>query len=185
MGAPDPEAIREAADLAGARGVVVAMPENAAHVAAALPGWRGERAVVHRLVDRSRLPATGEVGWLELEEILALPDLPDALREELIDAARDGTPIMAAFAEGRPVSFCYAGSETEGWWDISIDTLEPWRRRGHPGRCVAALVAHYDGLGKSPVWGAEVSNPASAGLAAKLRFEVVDEVVVFGRGGEG
>ncbi len=40
------------------------------------------------------------------------------------------SPIAAAFADERPVSFCYSGWETETHWDVSIDTLDGYRRRG-------------------------------------------------------
>ena len=36
----------------------------------------------------------------------------------------------AAFDGDVAVSFCYAGWETETWWDVSIDTLPLWRARG-------------------------------------------------------
>jgi RimJ/RimL family protein N-acetyltransferase len=95
-------------------------------------------------------------------------------------ALRRGTPTVAAFVGSVPVSFCYVASETEGLWDVSIDTLEEHRRQGHAARCAASLIRHMRHTsGKEPVWGALESNAASMGLAAKLSFVPVDRVFVF------
>ena len=64
-------------------------------------------------------------------------------------------------------------------WDISIDTLEGYRRQGHAARCVSYLVAEMRRRGKEPVWAAEETNPPSLRLAAKLGFVPVDELVLF------
>ena len=78
------------------------------------------------------------------------------------------------------VSFCYAAAETEGLWDVSIDTLEGYRRQGHAAACAVYMVRHVrDTTGKEPVWGALISNAASMGLAARLGFVVVDSYFVF------
>jgi RimJ/RimL family protein N-acetyltransferase len=113
---------------------------------------------------------------LELSE--SLDHLPPDLRSELrITAGR--SPIVVSLEEGHPVSFCYAASRTESLWDIAIDTLEEFRRRGHAARCVAFMVRLMGKEGLRPVWGAEEWNRASLGLAAKLGFYPVEELVVF------
>ena len=45
------------------------------------------------------------------------------------------------FENDRAVSFAYAASTTETLVDVSIDTLEAFRRRGHAARAVSAIVA--------------------------------------------
>jgi len=129
------------------------------------------------------MSAVSDPGIRELSaaELTAAPEIPTALREELLGEIDAGNPVVAALAEGRPVAFCYAGAVTESWWDISIDTLGPFRRQGHAARCVAHLIERMARLGKHPVWGALASNVASAGLAAKLGFTPVDSLVVFSR----
>ncbi len=62
-------------------------------------------------------------------------------------------------------------------WDVAIDTLEGYRRRGHGARCVAYMIEHLRPL--RPVWRAENSNQASLGLAARLGFTPVDELPIF------
>ena len=86
--------------------------------------------------------------------------------------------IAASFDDDRPVAFCYA-DETEGLWDISIDTLESHRRQGHAARCVAYMIDHMRRRGKVPVWAAEETNLPSLRLAAKLGFVPVDELRLF------
>ncbi len=180
VGRPGSDAIREAVAREWEGDVVIAPPENRAHVSSALPGWRAVSATQHLLDDADRLPRVPVVSvrWLEESELEILGGLPSDLLSELRLAAR-GSPIAAGLNGGRPVSFCYAAARTEGLWDISIDTLEEFRRQGHAARCVAFTVEHMRAKGKQPVWGAEEWNRASLRLAARLGFVPVDELVVF------
>jgi hypothetical protein len=149
VGRPSPEAIRRA--VAGSRDVeVIVPPENGEHVAAALAGWEVARVTLHLLRDEGRLPRVpaGAVRLIEPGELDAAEGLPPDLRSEL--AAVRWSPIAASFEDGRPVAFCYA-DRTEGLWDVAIDTLEGYRRRGHAARCVAFMVeppAAAAGLGR-------------------------------------
>jgi hypothetical protein len=180
IGQPRASAIQEAAALVDE---LLAVPENAAWVAQALPGWIAAPAALHVLVEAGRLPAvpSGSVRLLAPGELDAIPDLPAALHDELALAWRDGTPIAAALHDGRPVAFCYAGSITEAWWDVSIDTLAPFRRQGYAARCATYMIRRMAQAGKRPIWGSAASNVASAGLAARLGFVAVDALVVFSR----
>ncbi len=103
---------------------------------------------------------------------------PAELKEELVEAAKY-SPVAATCVERLPVSFCYAGSQTESLWDISIDTLAGHRNRGYAALCVAFLIEHFRRQGLAPVWGALESNVPSMKLAAKLGFTPVDQLVVF------
>jgi RimJ/RimL family protein N-acetyltransferase len=82
------------------------------------------------------------------------------------------------------VTFCYTASETETLWDASIDTLEPYRRRGLARECARFLIHHMTVHGKAPVWGSFESNEASLGLARTLGFRPAGRLVVFFRPGE-
>ncbi len=182
-GYPAREAIAEA--TARNATAVIAMPENVSRVAQAVPGREPQPAILHLLGEAQRLPGATEGEPVRLlsgpEELRLLPSgLRAELRTELERALRRGTPTVAAFEGGVPVSFCYVASETEGLWDVSIDTLEEHRRRGHAARCAASLIRHMrDTASKEPVWGAVESNAASMGLATKLGFVPVDRVFVF------
>jgi GNAT superfamily N-acetyltransferase len=178
VGRPDHELIQKAA--AGAQ-ELLAVPENAEWVAAALPVWELEVATIHTApnFDRIRALPPGTVRRLTIPELAGLPVQHALLRDELLVQARAGAPVFAAFAGGQPAAFCYAGAVTERWWDLSIDTLEPFRRQGYAAQCAAHVIQHMSEQGKMPVWGAMESNTASARLAAKLGFTAVDKVVVF------
>ena len=183
VGRPHREAIREAAGRNRDGGEVLAAREGAPRVAEALPGWTSTRVPLHLLGDASRLPrlAEGEVkpfGAADLKDA-ASDDLPEEMRSYLEGAVGRGALVAASLADGRPVSFCCAEDETEGLWDIAIETLEVHRRRGHAARCVSWMVAEMRRRGKEAVWAAEETNPASLGLAAKLGFVPADELVLF------
>jgi GNAT superfamily N-acetyltransferase len=180
VGAPAPEAIREGAAAAGDEAIVLAPPAIRFHLAAALPGWRATSALLHLRAAPAAAggePADG-VRFLGPAEVAALDHLPGALRAELRLGARLG-PVAAALVDALPVAFCYAASETEGLWDVSIDTLEPFRRRGLAARAFEALAARLGERGKQPVWGAEAWNEPSLLLAARLGFRPVDELLIW------
>jgi len=178
VGRPPHELIQNAAASATE---LIAVPENADWVTAAIPSWQLESATIHTApsLDLIRAVPPGVVRELTIPELTALPIQYASLRDDLLLEARSGTPVFAAFAGEQPAAFCYAGSVTERWWDISIDTLEPFRRQGYAAQCVAHVVQHMETKGRMPVWGAMQSNTASARLAAKLGFTPVDAVVVF------
>jgi RimJ/RimL family protein N-acetyltransferase len=84
--------------------------------------------------------------------------------------------------DARAVSFCYPCWQTEGLWDVSVDTLEQHRGRSLGMAAVRFMIDHMRREGRAPVWGALASNRASLRLAAKLGFVPVDRIVVFSRG---
>lgn len=106
-----------------------------------------------------------------------LDRLPDDLRDEIV-LAFPHTPMSAAFEGGKPVAFCYAAWETETLWDVSIDTLPGWQRRGCGRAAAVALIDHFLARGKRPVWGAADTNDASAALAVNLGLQPVDRLVL-------
>ena len=176
-------AILEAATTADE---ILTASEDASWVADALPEWKVESALLFRRPVDSVLPKvpTGAARFLTAREVADLTDAPDSLlppslRDDLRSAHAEGMPIAVAFDEGSAAAFCYAGSITETLWDISIDTLEPYRRRGHAMNAVSFLVEYYASLDKQPVWGALFSNRASQSLAARLGFAVVGSLSVF------
>ncbi|MES1245939.1 MAG: GNAT family N-acetyltransferase [Acidobacteriota bacterium] len=181
VGRPDPEAIRGAVasdpDPAPDLRLLVP-PENADHAAFALPGWSRGSATIH-LLEPGRSPEpdpSADVRLLQDDLLLAL--LPDALRNEIGWALPRAT-VAVAFADGIPASICYSCWETESLWDISIETVPEFRRRGLAEACTAFLIRTMRGRGKEPVWGAEDSNRPSLGLAAKMGFAPVDRLVLF------
>jgi GNAT superfamily N-acetyltransferase len=184
VGHPPREAMAEALARGGNASAVITMPENVSRVAQVVSGREPQPAILHLLGEAERLPEAteGQVRLLAGPEELRLlpPRFRPELRAELERTLRRGAPAVAAFVGGVPVSFCYVASETEGLWDVSIDTLEEHRRQGHAAQCAASLIRHMrHTAGKEPVWGAVESNTASMGLAVQLGFVPVDRVYVF------
>jgi len=184
VGRPDATALTEAVLCAPADAEVLAPPESVEEVARALPDWSQEGAAIHALSREKAeaMPAGSvSVGLLSRKKPCPLDHVPAPLRKEIEEALNWSSHVAAAFDAGVPVSFCYCASETETLWDVSIDTLEPYRRRGIAAECAGFLIHHMSTHGKAPVWGALDSNLASAHLASKLGFSPVDRMQLFTR----
>lgn len=145
-------------------------------------GWHRERVIVYSLTSfPDPPPLDSSVTVRLLTEADDLAHLPAGLRFE-ISHAMHVAPIGAAFVDNVPVSFCYPCWMTESLWDVSIDTLPLYRRRGLAPHVVRFMVAHQGKDGREPVWGALESNGVSIRLAERLGFTPVDELYAFSRG---
>lgn len=179
-------AVEDATDMTP----VIAQPDNAVHVAQALAscprssaghGWAPERAVLHRLSPDSATALADDVHVRLLRGDDQLDHVPSGLRYEIAHA-RQTAPVAVAMADGRPVSFCHPCWITETLWDVSIDTLEGFRRRGLAARAARFMIALMRAEGREPVWGAMEENIASLELARRLGFAPAGGIVVFSRG---
>jgi GNAT superfamily N-acetyltransferase len=159
-------------------GQVIAPVEQASWLSRVLPGWSRTRILIHTLPDLRTLPAVGgEVTFLAPDAIAQLAVDAELLAELTRGAVHS---VIAASVEGqRPVSFCYAGAETESLWDVAIDTVPEYWRRGHAARCAVHMIRHMHARGRQAVWQATDDNPASWRLAHKLGFVQVDELTLF------
>jgi hypothetical protein len=180
VGRPPFAAMGEALAIAGLSGTLMTTGESVAWVREALPELAAEPAIIHELPPGAAIAPVGpgQVRHLDPAEVEMLI-LPADLREELRAAVSAGTPIAAAVADGKPVAFCYAGSVTESLWDVSIDTLGPWQRRGYAARAARFEITRFHRLNRRPVWGAVESNAPSRALASKLGFVPVDALWIF------
>ncbi|HEX2253007.1 MAG TPA: GNAT family N-acetyltransferase [Thermoanaerobaculia bacterium] len=170
--------------------LLAGLPSVAA-VEAALPGWRRRGVTLHRWAgddgpDLGLPPAPSRLdvrlapaGWAAAG--FPIDHLPEAMRDELTTEHARHRPLAAVFVEGRPVSVCYAAFETEGLWDVAIETLAEHRRRGLAAACFGALASWLAGRGRRPVWGALDGNEPSLRLAAVLGFEPVAQLTSFVR----
>jgi GNAT superfamily N-acetyltransferase len=167
---------------------VIAQLDNAGYVGDALATspacssgqtWAPECATLHCLSAAFTLPDDMPVRLLRSED--PLDHLPAGLRFE-IGHARMIAPVAVAVVDGMPVSFCYPCWTTETLWDVSIDTLDGYRRRGLAARSAQFMIDRMREQGREPVWAAMQSNVASLQLARRLGFTAVDEIVVFSRG---
>jgi GNAT acetyltransferase-like protein len=190
VGRPSEHAIHKAVDGTTDMTPVLAQLDNAGYVGdalatcpASLAGqtWTPEHAIVHRLSDTAvpRLADGAPIRLLGAEE--PLDHLPAGLRFE-IGHARMIVPVAVAVVDGMPVSFCYPCWTTETLWDVSIDTLDGYRRRGLAARTAQFMMDLMRRHRREPVWAAMQSNVVSLQLARRLGFAAVDEIVVFSRG---
>lgn len=148
------------------------------HVAPLLKGWTRTRALLHTRFRSTLTPPAGDVRVVASTRDLRR--IPEPLRSEL-RRNLSRCPMVAAYVGDRPVSIAAACWQTEKWFDISIDTLKPFRRLGFATQSARGLIAEMKARGRSPVWGAAEDNPASLGLAKKLGFRPVDWIWVFTR----
>lgn len=181
---------------------VLCQPPDAEYAGGALPGWRRTTAVLHTL---SMYPewaggSDPDTRVFSAGDAPSLAHVPPPLRQELLSALRGRTiarfvpgelperdlppplePIaIAASCAGRlPVAFCYPVLRTERWWDISVETLEEYRRQGHGARAVRTMARHMWQSGRSPVWGATIDNTGSLATARSLGFHEVGRLCVF------
>jgi len=189
VGRPAPEALAAALDGATAMTPIVGQTADAAHIETALkvarPGeaWRLERMVWHTLAG-PLTPAPPQQPGIVVRLLGggdSLAHVPPGLQYEMMHA-RAVAPVTAAFVDGAARAFCYSCWTTESLWDVSVDTLEPYRGRGLAEAVARAAIARRRGEGLQPVWGAVDTNGTSRRLAARLGFVETDEAVVFSRG---
>jgi hypothetical protein len=160
-------------------GSILAPIESAEAWRALLPGWSEQAAVVHVHPTPANLPKPAHpTRFLTLADLEGLEDLPARLAHDLRRALGRG-PVAAAFEGARAVAFCHAAYVTESWFDLSIDTLDEFRRRGYATSAAGHLIHHMLGQGKRPVWGALDADVASLSMAKKYGFRAVDRLVVF------
>jgi hypothetical protein len=181
---------------------LLCQPADTGYVSRSLPGWQRTTAVLHALTNAPEWAAgqDPDTRIFSARDAPSLNHVPAALRRELALALR-GRPtarfvpgelpqrdlppplepvsIAASWAGNLPVAFCYPALRTERWWDISIETLEEYRRQGHASRAVRAMTRHMWESGRSPVWGATIGNVGSLALARRLGFREVGRLSVF------
>lgn len=107
--------------------------------------------------------------------IEAAAHLPSALRLQLL-AAVSRSPVWAASVDERPMSFAWAPIGTEGWYDVSVCTLDEARGRGLGRSAVMGLVASRLPEGLRPVLSARGQTEAAHRLARGLGFDPVDQL---------
>jgi len=150
--------------------------EDGEHWQRALLGWSAEDVLLYGLQRSGDLaPPSAAVGRLTSEH--SLDHLPQELREEIEQALPDHA-VWCALHEGKVAAFAYSHWRTEGWFDISIDTVPAYRRRGLARLAVSELIRRELAEGLQPVWGAMASNTASQRLAKSLGFVPVDRLLL-------
>lgn len=180
VGHPEPLLLRSVLEEAPAVRELLVMRDAFEPVRSSLPEWTFEEAVIHALPDPApEWPLPGP-GVAFLDQQASLDHLTPELADEIAAARADG-PVAATWCDDRPVSFCSASSITETLWDVSIDTLPAYRRRGFAQSAVHLMAAFHRESARLPVWGAVIGNLASLQLSSRMGFVAVDTLYVFSR----
>lgn len=159
---------------------VLCSVEDRDWVGTALEDWDSEIVTLYTLPNFEHLDdSLGEV--TEITDPNALVHLEDALRKD-IELAMRNREVLGVEVDGQPVSFAYAAWTTEGFFEVSVDTSEAFRRRGLARAAVSALIRRHSASGRRAVWGAVDSNPGSHEFARSLGFVETDRIAVFTRG---
>jgi hypothetical protein len=176
VGQPAPHLFSQALAQTDPEWTVLAAPEDAPGVAACLPAFAGQRAVLYVLGGPTPRLAEPDPDVIRLGPA-DLGRVPEALARELALVVAD-REVLGLEVGGVVTAVAYVPWETERLYDLSIDTLGPHRQKGYGERLARALLDRRDEV-KRPVWGATEDNLASTRLAAKLQFRELDEIVVF------
>jgi GNAT superfamily N-acetyltransferase len=176
VGQPAPHLFTQALTQVDAEWTVLAAPEDADAVGAAIPSFVAERAILHVLEGPIPRLATPDPDVIRLG-----PDdlrrVPESMAREL-ERVIHHTEVLALETASVIASVAYVAGETERLYDLSVDTFGPHRKKGYAGRVMRALLDRRSEV-KRPVWGATESNAASLHLAARLGFRPFDEIIVF------
>lgn len=185
VGHPEHPFISSAAEAApgGGGAEILVAEEHAGHAATALAGFRRVGATIQRWPDARPLPEAPPAAQARLlapDQVRSLSHLPKVLHAELAVAA-EYAPVAGAFSGGAPVAFCCASGITESLWDVGIETLEGFRRRGLATLAWRCLAAALVPRGKWPVWGAADDNAPSLAMASRLGFVPSGRLAIFTR----
>jgi hypothetical protein len=175
IGAPGADLLRRVLNGSSER-VLLARTEDAQALASALQDWTVGGVTLH--VQRTPTPRSARLPvWTFTRQSTAWPTLdlahvPERLREELT-VAIERSIVVTTWLDDRPIAFAYAAFITERWFDIAIDTVEPYRRKGAATAAVLTLIDLMRVWGREAVWGADDRNDASLTMAAALGFSPV------------
>ena len=177
IGRPDAAVLEEA--LASARpGADLVATGPAVKVTQAYFDQPGKRAFVHEVgaagLDRSQERSDAVL----LDTRTPLDGLSREVVREIEDL-RGREPIGAILVDGHLASVCYPVLATERYWDVSVETVERFRRSGFAAAAFLRVEREMSARGLEPAWGAYERNAASLALAAKLGFVRVGEVQAF------
>ncbi len=182
FGKPAISAIQKSVSKSVQEVEVLTYQESLVQVSSALNDWPKEAAIIHEFSNPPDMKKEidGQVRLADEDELSWVRDDFPELAKELLDAAPH-SPIAAFFVENRPVSFCFSTCESESLWDVSIETLPNYQRKGFAECCARFMIRYMLKKGKQPSWGALESNISSLNLAQKLGFVPVGELFLFSR----
>jgi len=176
FGAVDPVALDAILDVAAFDGDLLLPETGTVTPAMKFVRWKAERALIFTAnaaasaaIPAAASPMRPATVVRRLSPRDDLGHVPAHLRDEL-ECACATREVFAAFCDGTPVSFAYVSLATERHGDLSIDTLDAFRRRGFGAAALRPVIAGLLARGMHPVWGAIESNGGSLALARSLGF---------------
>lgn len=178
LGHPEREALLAAATDTGQPWAIVADRADRARLEHLLPQARFLSATQWVRPPDRPWPAAPAACAVFTSQIALHPDWPIELRAELTAALTRGCPASAALVDGQAVAVAYAVHLSPAWWDVSVDCLPAFQRRGLASAAFVHLAARLAATGRRPIWGCLDANEASRRMAKKLGFEEVWPVVV-------
>jgi GNAT superfamily N-acetyltransferase len=176
VGNPEPRLFEAALQHADLGWSLLAAPEDAAAVAAALPGFSRARAVLHVLSGPTPRLAEPDPQVIALTAS-DLERLPESLAQELSRVVGE-QELFGLEAAGVIAAVAYVPWQTERLYELSIVTLAPHRQKGYGQRVARALLDRRDEV-RRPVLGSLESDVAALRLARSLGFREFDEIMVF------
>jgi RimJ/RimL family protein N-acetyltransferase len=81
-------------------------------------------------------------------------------------------PALAVVIEVRAVSVAFSSRLAERAAEVGVNTLEPFRGRGHASRVVAAWAIAVREMGQVPLYSTSWENLASQGVARRLGLQL-------------
>ncbi len=100
------------------------------------------------------------------------------LHPDLVTWAPDlaeGRDVFASFEDGQAVSVCFSSCTGPQAAEAGVETAEPYRRRGHAARVVAAWAISVRAAGLVPIYSTTWDNLASQGVARSLGLKLFGE----------
>jgi GNAT superfamily N-acetyltransferase len=176
VGTPEPRLFEAALEHADPGWTLLAAPEDAPAVTAALPGFSRARALLHVLSGPTPRLASPDPDVIAISAS-DLERLPESLAQELSRVVDEhevfGLEIASVIA-----AVAYVPWQTERLYELSVVTLAPHRRKGYGERVARALLDRRDEV-RRPVWSSHENDTASLQLGRRLGFREFDEVIVF------
>lgn len=196
VGRMEPDALAEALDEARAETERAGAPRRVLYSlgtaddasGAEEVGLRPELLHLRALRTLDRVPPfVGAAGppprRLSPEGVAALEPLPPELQATLEAALERPPPVFGVVLEGRVASFACSFWTGDFWWDMSVDTLPDFRRRGLGTACAVELIRALAPRGLRPVNAPETGSGGAPAFLAYLGFQEAGTLVRWRAGG--
>ena len=180
VGKPSADLIFQLSELADE---IICPEYHSGHFSEAFEDWTYEGADLYqqKTISTASINTAIKPAWLKQSDLDRAEGISKPLLDELQEELMAGTEIFFASADNQPASFCFACAKTETFWDVSIETITKFQRRGLARQCFQMAYQEMNRHSLIPIWAAVDSNTASKAMAENLGFEPKDRLMVFTR----